>query len=75
MIQNALEENNMDKAIVYKWLEGKTFIGECWQKKSTKTPRTVDTMEIFSILIRKDFYLMIFDEFEICYGAANKVVK
>ena len=40
MIQNVLEDNDMDKAIVY---------------KRTK--------------------LMIFDEFDICYSAANKVVK
>ena len=40
MIQNVLEDNDMDKAIV---------------SKRTK--------------------LMIFDEFDICYSAANKVVK
>ena len=45
------------------------------QKKSTKTPQTVDTIESFSNQIRNASKIMIFDEFDICYGAANKVVK
>ena len=45
------------------------------QKKSTKTPQTVDTIESFSNQIRKFSQLMILDEFDICYGAAIKVVK
>ena len=41
-----------------------------------KTPQTVDTIiESFSNQIRKAYQLMISDEFDTCYGAANKVVK
>ena len=45
------------------------------QKKSTKTPQTVDTIESFSNQISNASKIMIFDEFDIRYGAANKVVK
>ena len=46
------------------------------QEKSTKTPQTVDAIiESFSNQIRKAYQLMISDEFDTCYGAANKVVK
>ena len=50
MIQHALEENNMVKAIQ----STRTFVGlkeknvMCEQEKSTKTPQTVDTIESFS---------------------------
>ena len=46
------------------------------RKKSKKTPETVLALiKIFSNQIRKAYLLMIFDEIDICYGAANKVVK
>ena len=45
------------------------------QKKSTKTPQTVDTIGSLSNQTRKASQLMKFDEFGICYGAAIKVVK
>ena len=56
IILNALEENNMDKAIVCMWTKReKVQCGECWQKeemseqkKSTKTPQTVHKIESFS---------------------------
>ena len=32
-------------------------------------------MKSFSNQIRKASYLMVFDELDICYGAANKVAK
>ena len=41
------------------------------QKKSTKPPQTINTIE----QIRKASQLMIFDEFDLCYVAENKVVK
>ena len=43
------------------------------QKKSTKTPRTVDKIKRFQTKFASQ--LNKFDEFDICYGAANKVVK
>ena len=57
MIQNAFEENNKDKAIVYTWAKRKKVCnGECcWQneemceqEKSIKTPQTVNTIYCFS---------------------------
>ena len=112
MIQNAVENNNMDKAMVYKGTKREKVLWRvlAWkeemQKKSTKTPQTVDTIESFSNRIHKGKKclklaknplrglkivqtcirtpeqelhfskgLMIFDDFDICYGAANKVVK
>ena len=45
--------------------------GNVWAEKSIKTPQTVNIIESFSNQIRKDSLLMIFDEFDICYGAAN----
>ena len=45
------------------------------QKIFTKTTQTVDTIESFSNQICKASQLMIFDAFDICYGAANKVLK
>ena len=54
MIQNALEDNNMDKAIVYKQTKREKVIWRVLaeqemseQKKSTKNPQTVDKIESF----------------------------
>ena len=44
----------------------------CEQENPPKTPQTVDTIESFSDQILKVSLLMKFDEFDSCYGAANK---
>ena len=74
MIQSALEDNNMDKAKVYKGKSVMQSVGRT-RKNFTKPPHTVDKIKSISNKIRRASQLMIFDEFDICYGAAIKVVK
>ena len=75
MIQNAFEENNKDKAIVYTWAKRKKVCnGECcWQneemceqEKSTK-PHKQSTQ--FIVSRNKASWLLTFNEFRNCYGA------
>ena len=78
MIQHALEENNMVKAIqstrTFVGLKKKNVMCEqmCEQEKSTKTPQTVDTIISFPDQNRKASYMTTFDEFDNCYGAKYK---
>ena len=49
---------------------------KCQSKKNPQKPhKQSDTIESFSNQICKASQLLIFDEFDICYGTANNVVK
>ncbi len=57
----------MAKLTVTSVVKEKRRNGECWQNE--ETPQTVDKFESFADQIRKAF-----DEFDITYGAAYKVL-